>query len=194
MSKQPYTPRPGSLPARVIEHLTGNADPALSCADIEQKFGAPSRNVRPILAAAVTHGALVMAKVEGRSMYMLPDADQAGAAAAPPASAPRKARRGHAGRQRANAARKDRVQTEQPVDPPAPGPVACLWDDGDIVLHGLRMNTDETSCTISEAHARKLHGFLDRLFGTPVARPIASDGVYAAHAVSHPLLTGEARR
>ena len=187
MSRKPYTPRPDSLPARVIDELTDGNSGGLSCADIQQKFGVPSRNVRPTLAAAVKHGALVMGKVEGLVVYMLPDgANQAAADSAPPTTAPRKARRGQAGRDRANATRRVRAQVVEP--PPAPGPVACLWDDGDIVLHGLTPNADGSTATITQEHARRLHGFLHRLFG-----PAELVATYPAPAPRGPLLTHDGR-
>jgi len=96
---------------------------------------------------------------------VLPDGDQAGGATAAPPKAPRKARRGQAGRDRANSTRRVRAQVVEP--PPAPGPVACLWDDGDIVLHGLVHNADGSTATIGVDHARRLYGFLHRLFGPP---------------------------
>lgn len=186
MSRKPYTPRPDSLPARVIEHLTVRDTVGLSCAEVAQNFGVASKNVRPNLAAAVKHGALVMGKVEGLVVYMLPGATEAGEAAAAPTTAPRKARRGQAGRDRANATRRVRAQVVEP--PPAPGPVACLWDDGDIVLHGLMPNADGSTATITQEHARRVHGFLHRLFG-----PAELVATYPAPAPRGPLLTHDGR-
>lgn len=197
MSK-PYVPKPDSLADRVIKYLSLVKGP-LSYAEIARQMNKPRSNIEPCLRAAITHGALVQDK---RGSVRLPTpaeidaATPAAAEASPRTRAGRKTTkaRGSAGRRQANRHAQPAAPDEPALVAAPAGPVACLLDDGDIVLHGLQINTDETSCTISEAHARKLHSFLDRLFGTPVARPITPDGVYAARPVTQPLLTGEAHR
>ena len=177
---KPYIPRPGSVPDIVIRHLREHggtmhyADAAVHCAK-------PRNNIEPSLRAAIQHGALVL--VAPATVQL---AEGAPPAAAAPTTAPRKARRGQAGRDRANSARRVRAQVVEP--PPAPGPVACLWDDGDIVLHGLTPNADGSTATITQEHARRLHGFLHRLFGPPEL--VAT---YPAPAPRGPLLTHDGR-
>ena len=57
-----------------------------------------------------------------------------------------------------------------------------------MVLHGLEPNADGVTATITEPHARRLHAFLDRLYGMPVAS-LASDGSYRAQPPARALLT-----
>lgn len=189
MSK-PYVPKPDSLADRVIKYLSLVKGP-LSYAEIARQMNKPRSNIEPCLRAAITHGALVQDK---RGSVRLPTpaevdaATPAAAEASPRTRAGRKTTkaRGSAGRDRANAARRVQAQVVEP--PPPPGPVASLWDDGDIVLHGLEPNADGSSATINEAHARRIHGFLHRLFGPPEL--VAT---YPAPAPRGPLLTHDGR-
>lgn len=214
MSK-PYTPRQGSAPAIVIDHLRA-AGGTLTSAQFAELTGCDATSAFAILQSAMRHGVIVRApgSTPRKTLFALADGAEAlldaAGAPKPETKGKRKAKGGSAGARRkttrsqrapAQDADEHTSADEQEGSEPAAaaqagpsGPVACLWDDGDIVLHGLQINADDTSCTITEAHARRLHAFLDRLYGTPVARPIAPGGLYAAHAIRHPLLTAEAAR
>lgn len=53
MTKTPYTPRPGSMPSLLLQHLQQHPDDAFTTADIAEKFQAHSTGVQTALAAAV---------------------------------------------------------------------------------------------------------------------------------------------
>ncbi len=176
MSSEPktYTPRPGSLVERISQHLQQHGG-TLTSGQIAELFGTTPNCVMSSIRNALDHGHLRTHTVDGSRALLvsLGDVDSADAAEA---SKPRKARQAGTGRRRAAAADSDAddVDTQGAAADPADahsGPVACMWDDGDIVLHGLVGNEDGSTATITEAHARRLHAFLDRLYGAPEARP-----------------------
>lgn len=41
----------------------------------------------------------------------------------------------------------------------------ALWDDGDVVLAGIQINADAASVTLSDLQARRVHAFLERVYG-----------------------------
>lgn len=43
--------------------------------------------------------------------------------------------------------------------------IAALWDDGDVVLAGIAINADAASVTLSDQQARRVHRFLERVYG-----------------------------
>lgn len=43
--------------------------------------------------------------------------------------------------------------------------IAALWDDGDVVLSGIQINADAASVTLSDLQARRVHRFLERVYG-----------------------------
>lgn len=215
MSKpsSPYTPRPDTLVGRVYAHLQEHGG-TLSSAEVASLFDVPTSCVLSGVKSALLNGHLERVVVEGsRKLYLrLPDGAPAAAATGAPAGKNRKARRTNgptkARAARAAAEREDGGDSGEShgvgdaggadhdgADAPTTGPVACLWDDGDIVLHGLDVNADGATATITPAHARRLHAFLDRLYGTPVARPVQGGGglVYAAHMPTPPLMLAEGR-
>lgn len=177
---------PTTLGARVITHLQQHGG-ALRSPEIATIFSCDPTSVSTKLRGCINHGELVLLRGDGGKVrYALPG-DAAQDATATPA--PRKtSRRGAAGRAAA-ASRRAAPVVAEPVDPPPPpGPVASLWDDGDIVLHGLEPNTDGASATIGEDHARRLYRFLHRLFGPP---ELSS---YPVHAPAGPMLTHDGAR
>lgn len=78
-----YTPREGSFPARLIEHLQAHGG-SITMVQISELLGIAIKNVSNNLLAAVRHGVLV----RDGSSYTLPDGTQA----APATDAPRKMR------------------------------------------------------------------------------------------------------
>lgn len=204
MSKKPYTPKPGSLAEQVIQHLRQTGRASIEFAAVAKVFGKPRTNVEPCLRAAIAHGALVRVAPAEVRLPTAGEAAQGGTGQAVDSATPRAprktTRRGGARKTAGSRGSAGRAQAASTEDPPSPagavhtGPVACLWDDGDVVLHGLKMNEDGNSATVGEAHARRPHAFLDRLFGTPVAQPLRPGGMYMAPPTGVALLTGEASR
>jgi len=43
--------------------------------------------------------------------------------------------------------------------------IAALWDDGDVVLAGIQINADAASVTLSDLQTRRVHAFLERVYG-----------------------------
>jgi hypothetical protein len=182
MSSEPktYTPRPGSLVERISQHLQQHGG-TLTSSQIASLFGTTPNCVMSSIRNALDHGHLRTHTVEGsRALHVsLGDVDSVDAAEeAKPRKAARGPRKAGTGRRRAAAADSDAAADDldaqdaaaDPADAHT-GPVACMWDDGDIVLHQLVGNADGSTATITEAYARRLHSFLDRLYGAPEARP-----------------------
>lgn len=63
-----YSPRTGSLAARVIEFFRANSDEELSNNDIAGKFDVPPTSVSALLQAAVTHALLTRSKPVGSGL------------------------------------------------------------------------------------------------------------------------------
>lgn len=76
-----YTPRAGSLPARVIEFFAANPEEELTRLDVAAKFDCQASAVDAGLEAAVNHGALVRRRGEDSTLVWcagrLPKAVQA---------------------------------------------------------------------------------------------------------------------
>jgi hypothetical protein len=168
-----YTPRPGSFPARLIEHLTAVGG-TMTKSEMAQGFGEPRKNIDGLTTAVIKNGLIVDcgARDDGKRAYGLPGADPLQVAPAPAAGLTLGSSSSGATLQIEKAKKTRRVAEKKapepaPVDmpaPTAPPPIAALWEDGDICLYGLQINADE-SATIGEAHARRLHKFLERVFG-----------------------------
>jgi hypothetical protein len=116
-----YVPKEGSLPARLIAHLTEYGGSVRST-DMTLLFDVAPKNISPSLVAALANGAVVKHVHDGRVAYALPGAD----VPAPTITKTRVAqpRSGAAGRAKANSNRKtqapyDRVTAAQPVVPAA---------------------------------------------------------------------------
>lgn len=154
MSK-PYIPRAGSLTERLLGALAGSGD-AMTTADICQLFKVKSNSLFNLLSPAVKAGMLVKGtNAEGRLIYSLPDGD------APTTAAP-KARKAAKKKQRVPTAE---AATAEPDVDEVPPPIAALFEDGDIALYGITPHADGSGCTLSEPQARRVHRFLERVFG-----------------------------
>lgn len=82
----PYRPQPGSIPARVIDHLnlTGGT---MTRAAIANGFAIEAKNVDGNLASSIKHGLIVRHQAEGmKTCYGLPGSTPGEDAPAPPAS------------------------------------------------------------------------------------------------------------
>ena len=182
MSRKPYTPKAGSLADQVVQLLRGQGG-SMTFPAIAEAASVPRTNVEPCLRAAIKHGTL---RRVAPGEVSLGD-DSAPASDTQPTTGKRPRRpAGNTGRPRkARAAAPEAAATPAPGPDSGPaGPVACLWDDGDLVLHGLTPNNDGATATITDGHARRLHAFLDRLYGPPVAQR----AVYPRTPLASPLL------
>ena len=85
MTTKPYTPRAGSVPARVLEFLTANPDELLTTGDVAAKFDCGRLSVRSLLSNAVEAGLLTRKEdaEAGEMVYRL------GRAPAPAKAAPK---------------------------------------------------------------------------------------------------------
>lgn len=118
-----YTPRPGSVPARVIEHLQKNGG-TLNAQQIERLCKTTANNVTILLKLATQHGLLhrTRAITAGRVyQWSLPDDAVAGTLAVV-------ARGGTANRAAAD---------------PSDQLVITAWPDGEITLKGFTPNEDD---------------------------------------------------
>lgn len=172
-----YTPKPESLAGKVFAHLQMHGG-SLSGPEAGRLTGVPPKNVPPSLKAALQHGVLVKTGIR----YHLPGADLAAApvlpslpAAAGPVSSMRgiaKKKTKKAPAKRATAAKKKR-QARTPKPAPAPERLpacAALYDDGDVAVFDV-VHTGDDGCLITEAKARRVHRFLDRIYGPVEATP-----------------------
>jgi hypothetical protein len=175
-----YLPRPGSFPARLIEHLTAVGG-TMTKSEMAQGFAEPRKNIEGLTSTVIKHGLIVDCgeRDNGTRAYGLPGSDAA-VISPPPRSS---LTLGLPAQQTDSAPKKKKTRPAEKrvtvlgfmpsVVPTAtaplvrdlpPPPIAALWEDGDICLYGLQINADE-SATIGEAHARRLHKFLERVFG-----------------------------
>ena len=170
-----YSPKPGTIPARVIEHLTATGG-TMTRAAIANGFAIEPKNVDGNLATCIKHGLIVRHQVEGmKTCYGLPGSTPGEDAPVPPASMTintdanrsvfsEKATK----KKRASVATGGDAPTinsapAQEADGPPP-PIAALWEDGDVVLYGLQINADDT-VTLSGHQAKRVHRFMERCFG-----------------------------
>lgn len=168
-----YQPKPGSFPARLIEHLTAVGG-TMTKIEMAQGFAEPRKNIDGLTKTVIAHGLIVDCgeRADGKRAYGLPGADSFMVAPLPhgaltlgmqtqPVQAVGKK------------ATKKRAALPAPVVESLPSPttsstpIAALWEDGDVCLYGLQINADE-SATMGEGHARRLHKFLERVFGPTV--------------------------
>lgn len=152
-----YQPAEGTVAARLIAALH-EAGGTISHQAAAEQLGVPAKNIGPSLKAAVQAG-LVHYTSDGRgtAAWHLPGTPAATDGAAP-APAPRKKTKR---RQAAAPAPVDATE-QAPVDGAA---IAALWDDGDVVLAGIKINADAASVTLSDLQARRVHRFLERVYG-----------------------------
>ncbi len=159
-----YTPAPDSLAARVINKLTVTGG-TLTPTQIAEQFAVKRDSVSNVLKAAVQAGALQhYSGGRGKTVYHLVGTVPAfdGATTTPsPAPKKRKAKKKPASAPRT--ARKAREAAPEAAAVPAP--IASLWDDGDLVLQGITVNTDGSSVTLTDLQARQVHRFMERIYG-----------------------------
>ncbi len=156
-----YTPRPGSLAERVIAHLNAGAT-QIAPAEMATLFGAQRSATNNLLKAPRNFGMLVLHKNGNQALYTLPgvEPDWGGLPAEPKTRATpvkRKAKKAEASRSKAREAAPPATTT--------PPPIASLWDDGDLVLQGITVNTDGASVTLTDLQARQVHRFMERVYG-----------------------------
>lgn len=171
-----YTPREGSVPARIIEHLQRHGG-ALTTHEAAMALGIEAKNIGPSIAAALHHGVLLKHRPSygGAMLLCLPgadldqiDASSSGTAAEPDAKAQK---RGTAGRAAAAAKQAKKkataraVRVKEPEALPPPTPICALWDDGDYVLCNVEIS-DDGQVILPEPRARQLYLFLHRQFAT----------------------------
>jgi hypothetical protein len=164
-----YTPAPDSLAARVIHTLTEGAIGTLTPGEIATCFKVPRASVSNTLKAAVQHGHLThYSGGRGKVVYHLPGTtvtlDEAPTAKAQLVPAIRKKAATKKKARRAATQRAPATQNPGPAAPMQPPAIAALWDDGDFVLYGLTINSDET-VTMTGEQAQRLHRFLERVYG-----------------------------
>ena len=166
-----YTPKPGTIPARVIEHLTATGG-TMTRAAIANGFAIEPKNVDGNLATCIKHGLIVRHQVEGqKTCYGLPGSTPGEDAPVPAAHLtmmrspnstilpPKKVRQP---KPREVAVAPEAVPAPAPDAPPPP--IAALWEDGDVVLYGLQINADDT-VTLTGHQAQRVHRFMERCFG-----------------------------
>jgi len=129
----------------------------------------PRASVSNTLKAAVQRGFLAhYSGGRGKVVYHLPGTTvtlpEAAAATAQVVPATRKKAATKKKTRRAAAERAPATQNPGPAAPMQPPAIASLWDDGDFVLYGLVINSDET-VTMTDEQARRLHRFLERVYG-----------------------------
>jgi len=167
MTTTPYTPRPGSMAEKVITHLNAGGSAQLSPADMVKLFKIAPSSTFNVLKGPRKFGMLVLHKNGKKALYTLPgveplwrdvakDSAATAVAKARKVKAPKKKAPSHASRKK--------VQAE-PVEPERPAAIASLWDDGDVVLAGITINTDASSVTLTDLQARQVHRFLERVYG-----------------------------
>lgn len=168
-----YSPKPGTIPARVIEHLAANRASTMTRAAIANGFAIEPKNVDGNLATCIKHGLIVRHQAEGmKTCYGLPGSTPGEDAPVPPASMTLTTSPNNRLIERKTPKKKERAP--DPVAPVAdapvesgeapPPPIAALWEDGDIVLYGLQINADDT-VTLSGQQAKRVHRFMERCFG-----------------------------
>lgn len=176
----PFQPRPGTVGARALTALAEHGG-SLTATELAAALAIPLKNLHACLKAIRSHGLAVTDRnADGVAIWRLP-ADGELAAPAEATTRPRKQRTTQAQAapaaegwepltpriQRVNgrtAATGDLV-TDEPEQPTA---IASLWDDGDVVLQGIAINEDAGSVTLSDSQARRVHRFLERVYGPTV--------------------------
>lgn len=167
----PYQPKPGTIPAMFIAHLKEHGG-TMTRADVANGFSIESKNVDGNLSTAIKHGLVVRHQVEGqKTTYGLPGSDPGVRAPVPPSSMTIQTGRGKvaltpkkAPTPKQRAAAPAIALEPTPVADAAPGPCAALWEDGDVVLYGMQINSDDT-VTLTGAQAQRVHRFMERVYG-----------------------------
>lgn len=154
-----FQPRPGTAGARALTALAEHGG-SLTATELAAALGIPAQNLHGGLKAIRTHGLAVTDRnADGVAIWRLP-ADGELAAPAGATTRPRKKRNQRTTQAQAAPAVEDAPSVE--------GAIASLWDDGDVVLQGIVINQDAGSVTLSDAQARRVHPFLERVYGPTV--------------------------
>lgn len=152
MTRLNYHPAEGSLAARLIAALEAGTG-SMTNKEAATLLDVPIKNIQPSCKAAIAAGKLHhYSGGRGKVYYYLPGAEvPTGDATA--ASTKRKKRK----------AAPDVEQTTDVAEEPTA--VAALWEDGDVVLQGIQINADGCSVTLTDPLARRVHRFLERIYG-----------------------------
>lgn len=155
-----YQPGEGTTAARLIAALH-EAGGSLTPARASEVLGVPANNIGSSAKAAVKSGLVCyFAGGRGKSLWHLPGAGPNTTEAAAPATAKRQKRK------KRSAAPPQAASLEVADQAPVEGAaIAALWDDGDVVLAGIAINADAASVTLSDQQARRVHRFLERVYG-----------------------------
>ncbi len=151
-----YQPAEGTVAARLIAALH-EAGGSMTPAAASEALGVPANNIGPSAKAAVKAGLVCyLAGGRGKALWYLPGATVSTEDVAPAT----KSRKKRNTRQRAESAP---VEAAEPAV--ATAAIAALWDDDDVVLAGIQINADAASVTLSDLQARRVHRFLERVYG-----------------------------
>lgn len=155
----PFQPRPGTVGARALTALAEHGG-SLTATKLAAALAIPPKNLHACLKAIRNHGLAVTDRnADGVAIWRLP---AEGETAAPAAASPRPRKK----RNQRTIQAQDAPAAE---DTPSPEPaIASLWDDGDVVLQGIVINEDAGSVTLNDAQARRVHRFLERVYGPTV--------------------------
>lgn len=148
-----YQPAEGTVAARLIAALH-EAGGSLSHQAAAEQLGVPAKNLLPNLKAAIKAELVgYTSGGRGKVVWHLPGVPVATEGAAP---APKSRKR-----------RKTREAAEVALTTVAAetAAIAALWDDGDVVLSGIQINAAAASVTLSDLQARRVHRFLERVYG-----------------------------
>lgn len=121
---KPYTPEPGTVPAKVLAHFQERPDLyEMSSAELADAFGFPVKNVSGTLANVVRNGLLAVRRQGRQCFYRKGDGKPL--------------------------AKVFSLATPLPSDPPAAplaptahGLTAALYNDGELYLHGVQTMAD----------------------------------------------------
>lgn len=156
-----YVPRAGSIGDQCVAYLEEHGG-ALTRRELADALGTRIQNMNRPLMMAVHGKALAMHGAgRGKTRFSMPGWVPSDADLAPDLPKPK---RGTVGR--AAAARKKAMQQEAKYAPAQRAPsVAALYSDGDVVLLDVVQGEDGTTAVLSEAQAREVHRFLERVYG-----------------------------
>lgn len=153
MTKRPYEPVAGTIPAKVLEYLRAHPDVSLSTSELSASIGQTGANLHPFMAAAVKAGAVVTSKGgDGRLTYWSLGSTEVDEPERPltpaPPMPPLTCRSAF-----------DYGGTPSPPSPPD-GPLrVALWSDGVLQI----MRGDSLVAKLDPEETRAIVRYLDRL-------------------------------